>query len=685
MRNRILLALVMVAAGCSDNVRSSAPESDIPLATSEQSLALQRLQRSTGGSWDLAIHPSLGTPTLLAGRSAPMLEGRTAAAATTHFLAEYRELFHMKDPSRELFVTREEKDDLGMTHARFEQRIGGLRVIGGELLAHYGAGGELASIRARYVPGLDALDLNPQIDGARALDVAAVDLQKARTELDTARLVSTSEAELVVFVDDDAHASLAYRVHLRSPEAVRMEYTIDARTGAILQSFDDIETIAGSGAGVIGDTKALQITQTGATYQLRDTTRTPAGITTYTAANGTTTPGTIVSSATSTAFDNAAVGKGAAVDAHFFAGAVYDYYKTVHGRSGIDGNNGAIVSTVHFQSRYNNAFWDGTQMAYGDGDGTNFRAFSASLDVIAHELTHGVTQFTSQLQYVNQSGALNEAVSDIFGVFVEHMYKDDAKNNWILGEGISLTATPIRDMIHPSLRQQPSNMTQLVKTTQDNGGVHINSGIINNAMFLMTMGGTNDASKTVVSQGLGWENSQKLWYRAQTKYFGATTDFAGAAQDTLLAATDLAFTQNQKNIVECAWIATGVMPGACKTLVAEGNGGAPAADAGAGNTGSGNTTPNPPSPTGTGKSDAGAGSSNDGTSGSNGDTTGDDSSGSGSDGTTTTPRKPRALTAQPASQGGCSVSAPGNTETPALFGLAFAAMLGALGIRRRRA
>src|SRR4029077_7798740 len=147
-------------------------------------------------------------------------------------------------------------------------------------------------------------------------------------------------------------------------------------------------------------------------------------------------------------------------------------------------------------------------------------------------------------------------------------YKDDPKTNWILGEGISIDGTPIRDMIHPAAGQQPSNVSQLVKTSQDNGGVHINSGIVNNAMFLMTMGGKNDGSGVTVSAGLGWDRSAALWYRSAFHYFASTTDLAGAAADTLLAAGDLGFSANETNIVECAWIATGVIDGTCKTLVA---------------------------------------------------------------------------------------------------------------------
>ena len=687
MRKGLLLTAAMLVAACSDSAR---PASSEPSAASEssslgapQARALARLQSETGAAWRLVDHSRLGTPTLLEGRSLPlMVSGVSATTATKHFLADHRDLFGMADPDAELVPTREVKDELGMTHARFQQVVRGVRVVGGEILAHFTAAGELASVRAAYVPGLASLDLAPSIDASRAIAAAIEELRGERPEIVAGRVTPGSSAELVVF-EDDAHApTLAYRVHLRAggDDLLRMEYTVDARTGVTLDRFDDLETVVGSGTGVLGDTKALQISATANNgFSLTDTTRTPNGITTYTAGTGTTTPGALVTSTTATTWDATGVGKGAAVDAHFYAGVVYDYFKTAHARKGIDGVDGAIVSTVHFQAKYDNAFWDGTQMVYGDGDGTAFRAFSASLDVIGHELTHGITQNTSQLVYSKQSGALNEAVSDIFGTFVEHAYKPDPKNNLILGEGISIAGRPIRDMAHPGLQNQPAAMSQLVTTTQDNGGVHTNSGIVNNAMFLMTLGGTNDASKIAVSAGIGWDRSAQLWYRAAFHYFVAATDFKGAADDRLLAATDLGFTANEKNIVECAWIATGVLPGTCKPLTAPASPDAGAPDAGGSTTPPTDPVPTPGGPTGStgGSTDAGASSS--GSSTGTGTGTGADAPSTGSPAPaprqTTLPSSPAAAT--------CAVGVPGAPSGSADVLALIAAVLAAAGFRKR--
>jgi MYXO-CTERM domain-containing protein len=157
-------------------------------------------------------------------------------------------------------------------------------------------------------------------------------------------------------------------------------------------------------------------------------------------------------------------------------------------------------------------------------------------------------------------------VSDVFGALIEHFYKD-GPNNFKMGEGIALGTAGMRDYVHPSTGRQPAAMSQYVQTTQDNGGVHTNSGIVNNAWYLMTIGGTNDVTRVQVKYGIGWDKSAQVWFRTNSRYLTASSDFAAAARGTLSSATDLALTDNEKNIIECAWIATGVMTGTCKTLV----------------------------------------------------------------------------------------------------------------------
>jgi Zn-dependent metalloprotease len=657
MRHRALVVLVMLGcgAGCgtSDN------------AAAEQ--GLERLERATGTRWTLVRDPDLGTPQHLSARAAIVrAPGESASAATLRWLTEYKDLFGMRDPGAELVLVREETDELGMTHARFRQVVRGVPVYGSDLYAYFDAKGGLASLDARYVPGLHALSLDPAITADDAIARALSDFQTSGPKI---AWRSPPKAALVVYTDEGKRR-LAYHVELWNGgyHTAKMQYFVDAITRDILFSYNDIQTLTVSGVGVLGDTKKLEISQQGGAYTMADMTRTPNGIITYDAQNGSNTPGQLEQSSSASSWDTNSAAPGAAVDAHFYAGVVYDYYKTAHARSGIDGNDGEIVSSVHFESQYDNAFWDGQQMTYGDGDGTEFLAFASSLDVIGHELTHGVTQYSSNLVYSKQSGALNEATSDIFGAFVEHFYKPDPVKNWQLGEAMSVSGKPFRDMVHPANGDQPAHMQQYVNTTQDDGGVHTNSGIVNNAAYLMTMGGTNDVSKVQVERGLGWDKAAKLWYRAAFHYFTSTSNFAAAAQATLTAAKDLQLTTDETSIVECAWIATGVLQGTCKPLSDP-----PPDDSDAGVRGGGTDggAGRPPTPSG---GDNGGGDNGDNADDGTGDGTGN---GGGGNGNTTS--KPRTFGGAPKS--GCSMQA-SPTPEPADGALLFAA-LALLGLGRR--
>jgi thermolysin len=492
--------------------------------------------------------PRLGTP-LLVGAA-------TAASTTLGFVERHKALFKMRDAERELRVQFHERDERNMTHVRFQQVHHGVPVVGAEMYAHYDAEGRLVEMDATYKSGID-VDVQPAFssDVGRTFAVCAAGPGAV-----------ADAGRLVVFASERA-PTLAYEYTVREPASRSIWITtVDAKTGELLHRYDNLQTVEATGKGVLGDTKKLSVSPLGQGYAMRDLSR---GVTidTYTADGKEIGPdeGALpVVSSSLTSWDTG-VGAGAAVDAHAYAGAVYDYYKKVHGRNSIDGMGGAMLSTVHFGQAFDNAGWDGRGMSYGDG-GITFKPLSVALDVVGHEFTHGVTQHSSNLKYETQSGALNEAVSDIFAVFIEHSLQPDDTKNWTLGEVALKAGGVLRDCKTPGVGHQPAHMNEYVNTRQDNGGVHINSGIPNNAAYLMTMGGTNPVSNVIVKFGLGWEKSEKLWYRANTKYFMETTNFAQAAAAMMSAATDLGFTENEKNIVDCAWKATGVVQGACASV-----------------------------------------------------------------------------------------------------------------------
>jgi Zn-dependent metalloprotease len=484
-----------------------------------------------------------------------------AIKVTFGVLAEKKALFKLRDPELELAPVRQRIDDIGMTHTRFQQMTHGVPVAGAELAAHYDRGGHLTSIDSNYIPDLDDLDVNPslvEVD-ARAIARAHAALRSSVDALD----LDAAEGSLVVHAPHGGTSPrLAYEFTVRAMTAASPAIwvvTVDAKTGDVLHAYDNLQTVAGKGVGVLGDEKTFQVTSDGSgSFTLVDSAA-AVHIETRTA-GGQKVQGKVLVSSDAFRWDTDVTGAGSAVDAHYNAGWVSQYYKQSHDRNAIDGKGGALVSTVHYGTGYQNAAWDGTGMLYGDG-GEGIYPPSVALDVVGHEFTHGVTERTSALKYENQSGALNEAISDIFAAFIEHSVTPNDTDNWTIGEKALKSGGALRDMRDPGAvdQAQPAHMSQFINTQQDNGGVHANSGIINNAAFLMTAGGTNPVSGMKVDKGIGWAKSQELWYRANTEYFLKTTDFGQAAQALLEAANDVELTDDEKQAVIQAFVATGII------------------------------------------------------------------------------------------------------------------------------
>jgi Zn-dependent metalloprotease len=257
-------------------------------------------------------------------------------------------------------------------------------------------------------------------------------------------------------------------------------------------------------------------------------------------------------------------------EAYDFSGKTFDFFSKIFGRASIDNANLPLTSSVHYEeipgSGYDNAFWNGGQMVYGDG--TLFERMTKSLDVVAHELTHGVTQYEAGLVYQNQSGALNEHFSDVFGVLVRQWARsetDPAKADWMLGRGLFRSPVPktmgLRSMSapgtaydHPLIGKdpQPDHMSKYVRlpnTEQgDWGGVHYNSGIPNRAFCLAAVGLGKPA----------WEVAGKIWYVALTERLRDNADFKKCAYETISVAGDY-FGAPARQTVRNAWIQVGVM------------------------------------------------------------------------------------------------------------------------------
>lgn len=258
-----------------------------------------------------------------------------------------------------------------------------------------------------------------------------------------------------------------------------------------------------------------------------------------------------------------ATGDPAADEAYDGFGATWKLFDEVYGRNSIDGSGMALLGTVHYGEGYQNAFWNGERMVFGDGDGVIFGRFTASLDVIGHELTHGVTEHAAGLTYRNQSGALNESVSDVFGVLVAQYRAGQtaAEADWLIGADLLLPGVKgvaLRNMLHPGTAYddprlgkdpQPSDMSGYVQTSSDNGGVHYNSGIPNRAFALTatTLGGH------------AWETAGRVWYDVLTgPDIQPGCDFATFAALTINAAVARFGEGAEAAAVRSAWASVGV-------------------------------------------------------------------------------------------------------------------------------
>jgi len=270
---------------------------------------------------------------------------------------------------------------------------------------------------------------------------------------------------------------------------------------------------------------------------------------------------------------DAAVRDVAVNEAYDGAGKTYDFYKKVYARNSVDDRGARLDGSVHYGVRYQNALWNGRQMIYGDGDNRYFNRFTLALDVIAHELTHGVTQYTAGLEYDAQSGALNESFSDVFGALTKQysLKQTAAKADWLIGAGLftnKVHGVAVRSMKSPGTAYddpilgkdpQPAHMRDYLTTDADNGGVHVNSGIPNRAFYeLATLLG-----------GKAWEVAGKIWYRTLTRELEANANFQRCADATWKVAGELyGVASAPQEAVLSAWKRVGLNVSA--SVIAEG-------------------------------------------------------------------------------------------------------------------
>jgi Zn-dependent metalloprotease len=264
---------------------------------------------------------------------------------------------------------------------------------------------------------------------------------------------------------------------------------------------------------------------------------------------------------------DAATGDDATDQAYDGFGSTFDFYRDIFGRNSIDDQGLPLQGVVHYGRDYGNAFWDGRRMVFGDGDNEVFSLLTGSLDVIGHELTHGVTEDETGLQYVGQSGALNESISDVFGSLVKQYRNNETADeaNWLIGEDVwtpNIAGDALRSLKAPGTAyddplvgkdDQPARMDDYVFTSSDNGGVHINSGIPSHAFYLIA---------TQIG-GHAWEKAGRIWYEALLDPgTNARSDFSSFAQQTVTIASN-AYGQSSSEVraVRAGWDGVGVSVG----------------------------------------------------------------------------------------------------------------------------
>jgi Zn-dependent metalloprotease len=433
------------------------------------------------------------------------------------FLVQHGSLFGITDQHAQLKLVDVEKDKLGFQHYKYQQLQSGLPVFGQQLVVH-AQGDRVTAVGGHITPNIQ--DATPKLSATEAGQRALTSTRKtlvADAAHPAGELRAIGNQELGWYTLADGSPRLAYEVVVGAREDQRWQMYVDATSGDVLDKWSLVHS-------------ALN----------RETVDTASG---KVRKEGDGPSGDKVLDA-----------------AHDYAKGVYDFYASKYGRDSIDDKGMKLKSVVHYGNKYNNAFWNGSQMTYGDGDGVRFIPFALGSDVVGHEMTHGVTERTAGLRYQRQSGALNESWSDVFGNLIEKWIdkqagKPERDSKWLIGEEIftpDVEGDGLRSMSKPGTGYdkdpQPGHMKDYKDTSSDNGGVHINSGIPNKAAYDVAM-------------AIGQDKLADIWYRTLTSYLTPSSQFADAANFTVQSAIDLYGAGSaEAKAVAAAWEGVGLTP-----------------------------------------------------------------------------------------------------------------------------
>jgi Zn-dependent metalloprotease len=464
-------------------------------------------------------------------------------------------------------------DDINQTHIKMQQYYKGVKVYGGQIILH-AKNNEIYLFNGTYFPTPSVEDVAPFISANDAANIALENVSEL-TNLSEPNSFGLDQleyeiavSELVVHHNDrDMNSEkLAWHITLRPNFLERWEYFVDAKTSTIIDSYSSTCTDGPATANATdlnGVSRNINTYLAGGTYYMMDASKAmfnagqstipdnPVGAIITLDANNTFNDNITYVSSSNNQWNEAS-----SVSAHYNGSITYDYYLNTHGRNSINGSGGTIISIVNVADEDGqslaNAYWNGQAMFYGNGGGV-FLPLAGGLDVAAHEMTHGVVQNTANLEYKNEPGAINESMADIAGAMVD-------RSNWQIGEDIIPPNSPyfqsgaLRDLADPhnggtSLNDngyQPSHMNEKYTGSNDHGGVHINSGIINHAYYLL-------------AQSVNKDKAEKIFYRALANYMTKTSQFIDCRLAFEQAAKDIYGNGSAENIaVSDAFYAVGI-------------------------------------------------------------------------------------------------------------------------------
>ncbi len=503
-------------------------------------------------------------------------------------LTEVNDLFeqYLDLKQAETFVLQKDQiDEIGIQHQKFQQYYKGIKVEYGTYTAH-AKNGRIQMLSGEFKK-IDKLNTTPGLSKNAALQAALTQVGATtymwqsleneawiKTEQANNNATFYPEGELVIIENYKNRKNrkayrkpvLAYKFDIYADQPRSREYVyVDAQSGKIVHSNAIIKHVEATGtvATKYSGTKTITTDSYNSSFRLRDYSR-GGGVFTYDMNEGTNYANALDftdddNDWTAAEWDNAEKDN-AALDAQYGAQATYDYFLSKFNRNSYNDAGATIISYVHYDANYENAFWDGQRMTYGDG--ANYFSPLTSIDVAAHEIGHAVCTYTANLVYSYESGALNEGFSDIWGACVER-FAEPGKDAWAIGEDISLQSVALRSMSNPKSQGQPDTYggTNWYTGSGDNGGVHYNSGVINHWFYILSEGktGTNDNGAAYSVTGIGIDDAAQIAYRAEAIYLSSNSNYSAARTYTIQAAEDLFGACSDEVLATTdAWYAVGV-------------------------------------------------------------------------------------------------------------------------------